>query len=95
MPIELTTQLKTKVIQELSYAEDFSLDIMMQRKQLWKKVKRLPSKGSLDYLNYRSIVVKNKASSTLSVGWVTGNSNFHINLQKFKMIPSINFKPLS
>ena len=40
----------------------------MHRKQLWEEVKTLRSEGRLTYLNYRSIVVKDKVSNTTLVG---------------------------
>lgn len=48
--------------------EDFSYETIMYKKQLWKEVKSLRSKDRLAYLNCRSIVVKDKISSTTSVG---------------------------
>ena len=38
--------------------EDFSLETMEYRKQLWEEVKELRRKGSMAYLDYRSVVNK-------------------------------------
>ena len=38
--------------------EDYSLETMEYRKQLWDEVKYLRSQGNITYLNYRSIVNK-------------------------------------
>ena len=40
--------------------EDFSKEIRAYRKELWEKVKALRKEGKVAYLNYKSIVVKER-----------------------------------
>ena len=38
--------------------EDFSKQTTDQKKELQKEVKKLGSEGTIDYLNYRTVVIK-------------------------------------
>ena len=40
--------------------EDFSKETLAYRKELWEKVKALRKEGKIAYLNYKSIVVKER-----------------------------------
>ena len=40
--------------------EDFSKETLAYRKELWEKVKALRKEGKVAYLNYESIVVKER-----------------------------------
>ena len=40
--------------------EDFSKETLAYRKELWEKVKALRKEGKVAYLNYKSIVVKER-----------------------------------
>ena len=40
--------------------QDFSKETLAYRKELWEKIKALRKEGKVAYLNYKSIVVKEK-----------------------------------
>ena len=46
--------------------EDYCLDTFEYRKELWDKVKVLRSQGKIAYLNYRSIVPRDKVAALSS-----------------------------
>ena len=49
----------------ISLNEDFSLEILAYRKELWKAVKQLRNEGKIVYLNYRTIVCRDMNESCI------------------------------
>ena len=51
--------------------EDYCLDTVEYRKELWEEVKVLRSQGKMAYLNYRSIVSRDKVPALSSETEIT------------------------